>query len=67
MTYFISSSFMKPATKTKTYRGKRYHLHTVANGDSASKIGKALDSNKIPNLSVPCRHGGQSMYAIYVR
>lgn len=67
MTTFITGSFMKPATKTKTYRGKRYHLHTITNGQSAEKIGKALDGDKISNLSVPCRHGGQSMYAIYVR
>mgnify|MGYP007068316351 CR=1 FL=1 len=67
MTIFISSSQMKPATKTKTYRGKRYSLHTITNGPSADKIGKALDNNKISNLQVPCRHDGQSMYAIYVR
>ena len=67
MTHFISSSSMKEATKTKTYRGKRYHLHTITNGQSAGKIGKALDSEKISNLQVPCRHNGQSEYAIYVR
>jgi hypothetical protein len=67
MTTFITGSFMKEATKTKMYRGKRYYLHTITNGDSANKIGKALTNEKIPNLQVPCRYDRQSMYAIYVR
>ena len=58
---------MKPATKTKTYRGKRYHLHTVTNGQSANKIGKALDNDNIPNLQMLCWHNGDWAYAIYVR
>ena len=67
MTYIMSIG-MKEPTKTKTYRGKRYSLHTIStSGKAASALGKGFDYDKIPNLQVHCWHNGDWAYAIYVR
>lgn len=62
---FILSGHFNKVTKTKTYRGKRYYLHTVTS--KPEKISENLKEAGIPNVYTNVWHNGQNSYAIYVR